>query len=84
VIRQSKRNADSESKDVQLHDVRRKAAELGADLPDDLIAIDLAVSAFKVRPMKRPKISKVLARLDARRLPRGGRAPAPATSIDSS
>ena len=47
---------------MQLHDVRVKAAELGADLPDDLIAIDLAVSAFKLHPMQRPKISKMLAR----------------------
>lgn len=62
MIRQSKRNEASDPEDVQLHDMRVKAAELGADLPDDLIAIDLAAAAFKLHPMQRPKISKVVAR----------------------
>ena len=54
VIRLSKRNDASESPQVQRHDIEAKAAALGAELVD--VVVDLAVSAFKIPPMDRPKL----------------------------
>jgi site-specific DNA recombinase len=62
VIRQSKLNEKSSSPARQRAAIEAKAAALGLRLVD--IVEDLAVSAFRIPPMERPKIGKWLARPD--------------------
>ena len=62
VIRQSKRKEQSTSPARQRAAIEAKAAAMGARLVD--VVEDLAVSAFRIPPMKRPKIGKWLARPD--------------------
>jgi len=62
VIGLSKRNDKSTSPERQRADIQAKADQLGAELVT--IVEDLAVSAFRVHPMKRPKIGAWLERPD--------------------
>ena len=57
LLRQSTRKPGSESLDMQEEICRRKAADLGAEVA--VVARDEAISAFKIHPMRRPKLGKV-------------------------
>src|SRR5260370_13297714 len=62
LLRLSKRNDKSTSLERQRAEVQAKATALHVD--ELVIVEDPAVSAFRVHPMKRPKLARALEQLD--------------------